>query len=389
MLQALNNWRAHRAFKALPPEWRRIVIYSESGQDWHHFASVIAELTGRGEQICYLTSDPEDPGLCQQNEKLKAFCIGNGFFRTVCFQFLEAGVMLMTMVDFNLLQLKRSIKPVSYAFMFHSLISVHMADHEDSYDHYDAVLCAGPHQMKELRKREAMLGQPAKQLFEHGYERLETLIEERREPPPWNSDAEIHVLLAPSWGDETILNICGLELVDELMAAGFKVTLRPHYQTRWNTPEVIDSIVDRYRGHPQFNLMEQMGESDSLYDSHVMITDWSGAGMDYGMGLEKPVLYIDVPPKARNDWWPELGMEPFEMFVRDKIGAIVSPDNLSDAPDAIRKMLADPEVFRRQVEQLRSEWVFNLGSSPQAAADAVIDLACQADQREAGSEKLS
>lgn len=380
MIGFLNDWRAGRAFKALPREWRRIVIYSESGQDWHHFASIIEHLTARGERVCYLTSDPDDAGLSQQNDRLISFCIGDGFFRTVCFQFMEAGIVLMTMVDFNNLQLKRSINPVSYAFMFHSLISVHMADHEDSYDHYDAVLCAGPHQMRELRKREELLEQSPKQLFEHGYERLETLIKTRREPPPWHSDADIHVLLAPSWGDETILNVCGLELVDQLMQAGFRVTLRPHYQTRWNTPDVIDRIARQYESNPSFALMEKMGESDSLFESHVMITDWSGAGMDYGMGLEKPVLYIDVPPKARNDWWPELGLEPFEMYVRDKIGAVVAPDKLDQVPDRIREMLRQPEQFRARVGELREKWVYNLGSSAAAAAEAVIELARQADK---------
>jgi len=381
MFGFINDWRAGRAFKALPPEWRRIVIYSESGQDWHHFASVIACLTARGEKVCYLTSDPKDLGLSQKNERLRSFCIGNGFFRTVCFQFMDAGIVVMTMVDFNNLQLKRSINPVSYAFMFHSLISVHMADHADSYDHYDAVLCAGPHQMRELRKREEMLSQPAKQLFEHGYERLETLMKERREPPPWQSDEDIHVLLAPSWGEQTILNLCGPELVHELINAGFRVTLRPHYQTRWNTPEAIDGIARKYQTHPRFALVEQMGESDSLFDSHVMITDWSGAGMDYGMGLEKPVLYIDLPPKARNDWWPELGIEPFEIYVRDKIGAIVAPDQLQAVPDRIREMLREPEAFRARVGELRDQWVYNLGHSAEAAADAIMALARQADER--------
>ncbi len=387
MFRFLKNRSALGAFKALPPEWRRIVIYSESGQDWHHFASIIAELTDRGERVCYLTSDPDDAGLRQDNVNLRAFCIGSGFHRTVGFQFMQAGVVLMTMVDFNNLQLKRSINPVTYAFMFHSLISVHMADHADSYDHYDAVLCAGPHHIRELRKREAMLEQPAKQLFEHGYERLETLLAERRDPPPFQSDAELHVLLAPSWGDETILPVCGLELVDELISAGFRVTLRPHYQTRWTMPEVIDRITAKYHKHPQFSLMEQMGETDSLYDSHVMITDWSGAGMDYGMGLEKPVLYIDVPPKARNDWWPQLGIEPFEMYVRDKIGRVVAPDNLAGVADAIREMTADPAAFGAHVGRLRDDWVFNLGRSPQAAADAVSTLARQADERATGAGK--
>jgi hypothetical protein len=384
MFQTLQNWRSYRAFKVLPRESKRIVIYSESGQDWHHFTPVITELTQTlQEDVVYLTSDPQDPGLSQNNPHLRGFCIGNGMLRTILFQWLEAGIMIMTMVDFNKLQLKRSINPVSYAFMFHSLISVHMADHEDSYDHYDAILCAGPHQMKEVRKREEMLGQDAKQLFEHGYHRLEQLMSERRDPPLWQKTEDIHVLLAPSWGEETILNICGPELVDVLLAAGFKVTLRPHYQTRWITPELIDRIADKHRDNPQFSLIEQMGESNSLFDSHVMITDWSGAGMDYGMGLEKPVLYIDVPAKARNDWWPEMGIEPFESFVRDKIGSIVAPDNLAAVPDEIKALLQDPAAFRSSVQQLRNEWVFNLGDSSAAGARAIAELARQTDSRPA------
>ena len=124
-----------------------------------------------------------------------------------------------------------------------------------------------------------------------------------------------------------------------------------------------------------------MGESDSLFDSHVMITDWSGAGMDYGMGLEKPVLYIDVPPKTRNDWWPSLNIEPFESYIRDKIGAIASPDALDEVPDRIHELLQNPAAFRANVAQIRNDWVFNLGNSAAAGAQAIAELARQADSR--------
>jgi hypothetical protein len=386
VITALNNWRAYKVFKALPANEKRIVIYSESGQDWHHFEPVINSLTKEhGESLCYLTSDPDDPGLTTSNERVRAFFSGSGLVRTICFQWLEAGVMLMTMVDFNKLQLKRSVNPVRYAFMFHSLISTHMADHADSYDYYDAVLCAGPHQFKEIRKREALLDLPAKQLFEHGYHRLEELLANNRPAPAWVDAADIHVLLAPSWGEQTILNCCGLELTKTLIDAGFTVTLRPHYQTRWMTPEFIDVVADAYKDHPRFRLMEQMGESDSLHDSHVMITDWSGAGMDYGMGLEKPVLYIDLPPKARNNWWPELEMEPFESFVRDQIGAVVAPEKLADVPDMIYKLLADPDQFRANVADLRETWVCNFGNSAEAAAKAIVQLAVESDRTADGN----
>jgi len=394
MFQAFKNWRAYKRFSSLPRERKKIVFYSESGQDWHHFAPVINYLTHEmGEQVIYLTSDLDDLGLRLDNPRLLGYCIGSGLIRTICFQWLEATTLTMTMVDFNKLQLKRSVNPVKYAFMFHSLISTHMADHADSYDDFDAILCAGPHQTREVRGREKMLGLKHKQLFEHGYHRLEDLMANRRDAPQWSSDEQIHVLLAPSWGEQTILNICGLELVDVLLAAGFRVTLRPHYQTRWMTPDMIDQIDEKYRDHPQFTLMEQMGESDSLYDSHVMITDWSGAGMDYGLGLEKPVLYIDVPAKARNDWWPELDMEPFESFIRNKIGAVVAPDSLQLVPDRIRELLQEPDAFRANIESVREEWVYNLGNSARAGAEAIVQLAGAVndgfDDTDAASGELS
>lgn len=382
----LRAWRDWRRFRAIPRRDRRIVFFSESAQDWHHFAPVIGHLTGAlGEHILYVSSDPADPGLHTNSPRVAPFCIGTGLWRIWFFQFLDCDVLVTQILDLGNLELKRSVHPVHYVYMFHSLISTHMADHADSFDHYDTILCAGPHQMREIRRREALHDLPEKQLVPHGYGRLESLIEGRQDPPPIRSDADIHVLVAPSWGEQTILPLCGARLVEVLLAAGFRVTLRPHYQTRWTTPEVIDRIMDRHRDNPRLSLVEQMGESASLFQSHVMITDWSGAGHDYGMGLEKPVLYIDVPPKARNDIWPELQMEPFEMWVRTRIGALLPPDGLGEAPAVIRGLVADPARFRANVQALRKEWVCNLGRSGPAGAEAIARIARSVADRGRGA----
>jgi len=378
MLQGFKHWQASRAFKAIPREERRIVIYAESGQDWHHFKPVVNYLTDElNEPVLYVTSTADDPVLTLNHPKIRAFNIGSGAIRTAFFQWLDADVMVMTMVDLHNLQLKRSVHPVYYAFMFHSLISMHMADHENTYDHYDAILCAGPHHILEARKREEMQGLPPKDLYKHGYHRMEELMAERRDPPPVADG--IHVLLAPSWGDECILNVCGVEITGALLEAGFKVTVRPHFQTRWITPEVIDAVSERYGDHPGFSLVEQMGENDSLFDSHVMITDWSGAGMGYALGLEKPVLYIDVAVKSRNDTWPELGIEPFEIFIRDKIGSILAPEKLSEIGNVIHELVKDPEAYKDNIARLRQERVFNVGSSSEAAAKAIQDMLLKAE----------
>ncbi len=383
----LQHWRAYLAFKKLPRNQRRIVVFSESAQDWHHAQPIVEVLTeSLSQTVCYVASEPADPGLHQRNPRILPFLIGAGFFRTLWFQTLDADVMLTQLLDLDNFQLKRSVHPVHYIYMFHSLISTHMADHADSFDHYDTILCAGPHQEREIRKREAMEGLPAKELLPHGYHRVEQLLSERRDPLPPATDGDIHILLAPSWGPETILNLFGDELVDVLMQAGFRVTLRPHFQTRWQTPEVIDRIVEKHQSADGFALVEAMGESDSLFDSHVMITDWSGASMDYAFGLEKPVLFFDVPPKSRNDSWQKLGLEAFEISVRERIGTLLSPTEIAAAPSAIKKLLADAARFRADMARLRQDCIYNLGSSASAAAKAVKHIA---DERSAQAGRLT
>jgi len=70
-----------------------------------------------------------------------------------------------------------------------------------------------------------------------------------------------------------------------------------------------------------------------------------------------------------------LGIEPIESFIRARIGVVLAPERISDAPAVIQELLADPEKFRRDVRQLREQSVYNLGSSSRAAADAVARIA--------------
>ncbi|MBM4222065.1 MAG: CDP-glycerol--glycerophosphate glycerophosphotransferase, partial [Gammaproteobacteria bacterium] len=150
------------------------MFLSESGQDWHHFAPVVRHLTeSLGETILYVSSDPADAGLHQSSPLIRPFCIGKGLWRIWFCQFLDADVLITQILDFGNLDLKRSVHPVHVVYMFHSLISTHMADFANSFDSYDTILCAGPHQMREVRRREELHQLPAKQLIPHGYGRLE------------------------------------------------------------------------------------------------------------------------------------------------------------------------------------------------------------------------
>ena len=58
-MSLLSGWKAWREFRRLPWAWRNIVIYSESGQDWHHFSPLIEELNGDGATIVVITHNHE------------------------------------------------------------------------------------------------------------------------------------------------------------------------------------------------------------------------------------------------------------------------------------------------------------------------------------------
>jgi YidC/Oxa1 family membrane protein insertase len=372
-----RGWKSWRQFKRLDWDWRHVVFYSETGQDWHQFSGLITELNDRLKiKTTYVTSDPHDAGLARTHPNFQAIHLPAGLFLTIFFQVNQSGVFVLTMMDLENLQLKRSLYPVHYVYLFHSMGSTHMVDHENSFDHYDSLFCTGPHQVAEIRKREEIRGLPPKHLFEYGHPRLEEVM---RLGEAWQGkearDDSATILIAPTWGDHSIFNTCGRELIDKLLKAGYRVIMRPHYHSRRLTPDVIDALHDQFKNNERFEYVDQMGETDSILRSDLLICDWSAMAMEYSLGLEKPVLFIDVPRRIRNPNWRELGIEPVESSIREKVGEVLSPESLDLAPVAIERLLSEPGRFREQVRQLREESVYCLGQSVQTGAREIARLA--------------
>ena len=389
MLKAWSGWRSYRK---LPADWRNIVIYSESGQDWHYFEPLIAVLNDELQhKVTYVTSDQADPGLSRQHRLFKAICIAQGFFLTLHFNMQKADVVVLTMMDLDNLQLKKSINPVHYIYLFHSLGSTHMVDHANSYDAYNSLFCVGPHHVAELRKRESMQGMQPRNLFEYGHPRLENLLIvaksfqlglTQEDSVAWTAPV---VLIAPTWGEQSIFNTCGDELTGLLLDAGYHVIVRLHYQTVQMTPEVVDKIKVKYGDRDNFEYQDRMGESDTLFRSDILISDWSAMAIEYALGLEKPILFVDLPRRIRNPDWQALGIEPQEASFRKLAGDIVSPEQLAEAPEKITRLLENQQDFRQTMEKLRSQMVFNIGSSIELGAREIARLADEkALERKAG-----
>lgn len=373
-------WRGWRAYKKLSADWRNIVVYAESGQDWHYFERLIENLNNvLHRKVIYISSDPTDPGLARIHPLFKAICIPEGFFLTLHFNMQKADVVVLTMMDLDNLNLKRSINPVHYIYLFHSLGSTHMVDHANSYDAYDSLFCVGPHHVAELDKRAGLAGLSDRNLFEYGHPRLEDLIQHAQENHYKAATSAVKmVLIAPTWGKDSIFNTCGMALVNVLLEAGYHVIVRPHYQTLTLTPGVIDELRKRYGEHPRFEYQDRMSENNSLLRSDILICDWSAMAIEYALAFAKPVLFIDLPRRVRNPDWQLLDIEPLESSFRHLAGDIIAPQDLQQVPQKIEQLLLDQDKFKANMQKLRTDMVFNLGNSTELGAAEIARLAGEA-----------
>ena len=63
-------------------------------------------------------------------------------------------------------------------------------------------------------------------------------------------------------------------------------------------------------------------------------------------------------------------MEPIEISIREKIGHVVSPNNLEKIPEIIKNIKNDNSMSE-QIRKIRSETVYNIGNSAKIGAGII------------------
>ena len=380
-------WSSLRRFNATARADRAIVFYAESRADWPHLGPLIEELTStHGRSVCYVTSDESDSLLGDPMPGVKAFFVGSGTTRTTFFKLLDVDILVMTLPDLETFHLKRSVHPVHYVYVFHSLVSTHMIYRKGAFDAYDTVFCVGPHHVREIRRTEEIYGLRPKELVEHGYGRLDAILrtaEKLPHPEPGAGPAR-RILLAPSWGECSFIEQpYGVELIRLLLDAGHSVVLRLHPMTVRRFPRLAPQAAERFDGR-DFRVETDMREQRSLHESELMISDWSGAALEYAFGLERPVLFVDTPKKVNNPEYERLNLVSIEESIRTEIGEIVDPANLPAALPLVESLCSDPGAFSERLREARGRAVYNVGRSASVGAALLARLADR-ERQEAGS----
>ena len=372
----VSEWAELKKINQLSQDERSIMFYAENKASMNHFRLLIRELTEKMNlQICYVTSVKNDPIFSSKNQKILPFYIGDGTARTKFFSTLKAKILVMDMPDLGRFHIKRSDEyPVHYIYLFHSMYSVHSYLRKGAVDNYDTVFCVGPHQVKEIRETERVYGLKEKKLINYGYGRLDTLLQKKINSQVAKSNSRNSIIIAPSYGDNNLLEKCGIQLIDVLLKSNFRVMLRPHLRTLRDSTELINSIQENFGKNPNFALERGVITFDSLNNSLCMISDWSGISLEYAFTFERPVISIDVPKKVLNPNSSDIALEPIETSIRNKIGYIVSPNNLEEILVLIRDLDTSTQNFSRQIKDIREKTVYNIGESAKIGAEYIKQL---------------
>lgn len=359
----VHGGRVEETEKRLP-----YVIFSDSKRYWNVFKPICDEFEKRGVQLEYLTASPDDPALSAEYQHVNCRFIGENNKAFAKLNLLDAGILLSTTPGLDVYQWKRSANVDWYVHIFHAV------DEGTGYrmfgmDYYDAVLLTGAFQEKYIRKLEELRNLPAKELVVAGSTYMDALKEKL--------DAKIGVkegktvLLAPSWGESSILTKYGADILRALVATGYNIVVRPHPQSLTSEKAVLEPLWKEFPDSEHLHWNYDNDNFEALWNADLMITDFSGIIFDYALVFGKPIIYADTSfdPAPYDAAWIEEPLWRFEVL--KELGAPLKKEDFPRMRELIDDLLQQ-EQGREAREKVRDEAWQCIGESAKLTVDYMI-----------------
>lgn len=330
------------------------VIYSDNKRYWSSFKGICEEFDKRNIDVIYLTQSIDDYVFDCGLNHIKPEYIGNDNKSFAKLNFLNAKLVLSTTPGLDVYQWKRS-KEVDYYVHIPHMINDITTYRMFGIDYYDSILVANEIQKKQIEKLEEIRNLNKKDIQVVGltyFDELNSKLNNRIIEKSKNDC--IKVLLAPSWGKSGILMKFGEEMLNALIKTGYKIIVRPHPQSFISEKELIDNLMTKYPNNE--NLVWDM-ESDnfnSLNESDIMISDFSGVFFDYLFVFNKPIIYADTSfdYSPYDAWWMDEELWTFKEL--PKLGYKIDEKSINNIKDIIDNCIKNDELkkYRESLKEL-------------------------------------
>ena len=350
------------------------VIYSDHKRYWNVFKPVCDEFERRGISLLYLTQSADDPvfAACGEDggyKHIRAEFIGEGNKGFARLNMLKADIVLSTTPGLDVLQWKRSRDVKWYVHIPHSLDELGYYK-MFALTFYDAILTTGKNQIDFQKKLEEQFEKARKKEYNiAGAPFMDAALERIKSLPAHTVDKDNpRVLLAPSWGAKSLLNIYGEQLLDALKATGFKVTVRPHPQSFTAEKERIESLMTAY---PDFEWNRDNDNLAVLNRNDILITDFSGIIFEWALLFGKPLIFASTKfnPDTFDAAWVKEDLWSFGAAKR--IGTELKTEQLQDLKSVILSSFNDTEKSSN-IKLVQEECWAQAGKGAQNIADYMV-----------------
>ena len=105
-----------------------------------------------------------------------------------------------------------------------------------------------------------------------------------------------------------------------------------------------------------------------------MISDWSGSAFEFAFGLEKPVIFINLPKKINNSEFHLYESIPLEINLRKEIGEIVEMNDTNSIIDIINKVYNQKLKYKDKIKKIRNKTIYNISNSANKGAEYINNL---------------
>ena len=356
---------------------KHIVFYSESNGFYKYFKALIEYLLEKTSvTIHYITSDPEDNifKMAEKNNRIRAYYIGEKRLITLMMK-MDSDIVVMTMPDLDNYHIKRSYirSDIEYIFVQHSLGSVNLTYRKGALDNFDTIICPCKCQKDEILALEKLNNIKSKKIVECGYFILDDMIDAYNNMDVTISDDERYILIAPSWQEDNIVDLCLDELLEKLSKTKYRIIVRPHPQHVKHNKEKLELLKQKFSDNKNIEIQLDFSATDTVWKADMLITDWSNISMEYAFCTHRPVLFINTPMKIMNPEYKSLDIVPNIVAIRDIIGCQICTNELDKAPEMIDNLLGNLEKYEKQIIAYEEDQIYNIGSSAEVGGKYIVE----------------
>lgn len=361
---------------------KQIVFYSEKNGFYKYYKDVIEYILRKTDiTVHYITSDIHDEIFSFSSENFMTYFITENKLIVLMMK-LDTDIMVMTMPDLQKYQIKRSIvrDDIEYIYMDHGINSLNLVLRKHAIDYFDTIFTANDNVYNEIKAQEKVYNLKPKTLVKYGYCLIDNMIKSYD-----NQGEETHekpiLLIAPSWQQDNILDICIEPLLDSLLNGSYSIILRPHPQYIRHCNDRLRQIEEKYGDNSDFILQTDFSSNSTVFNADILITDWSGIAYEYSFVTLKPTLFIDTPMKIMNPDYKEIDVVPFDIEVRNKIGISIDVDSVNKASDTVEELLNDNHFRKDSMLNVRKKYLYNVGTSAEVGAKYIINRLIEYSKR--------